>query len=220
MEEGLKPEALALGAVAVIALGLLSTPEGQRTARQVIAMARDAISKPRETLPPGLKPFAPALKSASSRNGLRVTLLVALVMVENAKFEPNAVRFEAQLENAAWIVAAAKKYGGTPREMATSYGLTQILGATAYSVGHKGSIADLRQKPGVPIELSARYLLERRKRWSGVSSNPKRRDELMLIAYNGGDGAVQKVLAGGTHSSSTYAARVLAFEAQLKGGQT
>lgn len=219
MEAGLKPEILAFGVVAVIALGLLSTPEGQRTARRVIALARDAISKPRETLPPGLKPYAPALKSASSRNGLRVTLLAALCMVENAKFEPSAVRFESKLESASWVVAAAKKYGATPREMATSYGLTQILGATAYSVGHKGSIADLKQKSAIPIELSARYLLGRRKRWSGVSSNPKRRDELMLIAYNGGDGAVKKVLAGETHSIQSYTARVLAFEEQLKGGQ-
>lgn len=219
MEKSLNPQYLAFGAVSVIALGLLSTPEGQRTARRVISLARDAISKPRETLPPGLKPFASALRSASSRNGLRVTLLAALCMVENANFEPNAVRFESKLESASWVVAAAKKYHATPREMATSYGLTQILGATAYSVGHKGTIADLKQKPSIPIELSARYLLERRKRWSGVSSDPKRRDELMLIAYNGGDGAVKKVLAGETHSSQAYAARVLAFEVQLKGGQ-
>jgi soluble lytic murein transglycosylase-like protein len=214
-----------IAALAGVGAVLLSTPEGQRQARAVASKATGVLPKsPSSTpaqivLPAGLEPYRAALKSAAARNGMRWTLLAGLVMVENAPFDPRATRREPHLLTAPWILETARRYKVTPEPLVTSWGLGQILGATALEVGFRQQFQKLLDEPALSLEMAARYWLARRKRWSNAASSGSGRDWLALIAYNGGDGAVKTVLAGGSHPSAGYAAKVLAAEQRiLKGG--
>lgn len=235
-----------IGWAAVAGLGVMivATPEGQRKVRHAASTVAAVLPKPAPSsgtkpptssggtqpapssgtkpapviLPAGLEPYRAALKTAAMRNGMRWTLLAGLCTVENAPYDPRAFRFESQLQYQAWVIDAAKKYKKSVGELSTSYGLAQVLGVTAYSVGFKGQTADLLNDPALSLEMGARYWLQRYNRWKSTGKTQAERDQLALIAYNGGDGAVKTVLNSGPHSSVQYAAKVLNAEQQILKG--
>lgn len=159
------------------------------------------------------------LELAAKRNGLRPSLLAALVAVESSG-NPRATRYEPQFEgryirgNTKWD--PARRAGWTDSDLATSRGLTQVLGVTAWELGYRGLPEGLYE-PARALELGARYLRRHVDRWrtkdlawAGV--------RLGLVGYNGGRGAVLAVLRGEPHQSLGYAQKVLRTEKRLKEG--
>ncbi|MEM8825432.1 MAG: lytic transglycosylase domain-containing protein [Pseudomonadota bacterium] len=91
-------------------------------------------------------------------------------------------------------------------------GLMQVMPATARSLGHRGTDADLYD-PVVSIELGAAYL----RRLHGRFGNDL---PLVIAAYNAGEGAVEKYgrKIPPYRETRNYVERVLARYADLRNG--
>lgn len=182
----------------------LATDAGLRTARKAVSKLKPSAKTP---LPPVLEPYRRWIEGSAAANGLRPSLLAALLLQES-RGDLKATRFE---DRATWVkrstpLLAARKAGWSERELMTAYGLGQVMGATAWLLGYRGKPMGLLE-PRTSIEYAARYL--------GRRLQECKSPELALVAYNGGIGAVRVVRAGGEHPSRRYAQRVLAREAAL-----
>jgi soluble lytic murein transglycosylase-like protein len=202
-----------LGAAGLVAL--IVTPQGQRAASAGVGVVKQATAKrnPKNALPAGLERYRRMIEKSCAANRLRVSLLGALIERENARFDPRAVRPEPGLLGREWAVNAIVAHMGDtwqPLEMATSYGLTQILALVAVAeLGWKGTKAKILE-PDVNIELGARYLRRMLSKYKSESE--------ALAAYNGGGAAVAAMRAGRAHTSSDYARDVMAREARIQRG--
>ena len=100
--------------------------------------------------------------------------------------------------------------GWTDEALATSWGLTQVLGATAWAeLGfHEPPRAIL--DPVKNLKLGAHYLKKKFKKWGNVYE--------ALLAYNGGDGAFYAYRAGNCYNCQ-YADNVLAIQKRIERGE-
>ncbi len=129
----------------------------------------------------------------SSRCSLPLRLVTAIVQVESGG-DPGATRFESGFKRRYIVPLKLPEPEATHR--ATSWGLMQIMGETAYSVGFRGDYANLLD-PATGLHWGCEYLRRLRDRY--------RREpwEVICRAYNGGP--------GNRHNrSNTYPAKVLA----------
>jgi hypothetical protein len=162
------------------------------------------------SLPDGLEPYRTIIEWSCGQNKIRVSLFGALCERENRTFDPTARRFEAGLLVQPWFNVCLLKNGTwTPGQFASSYGLTQILAATAVcDLGWNGNVDTIIQ-PKTNIELGARYLAKCLKQQNGNLL-------LALVRYNGGGGAVAAVNGSSlAHPSYEYALDVLAREKRI-----
>jgi soluble lytic murein transglycosylase-like protein len=154
-----------------------------------------------------LEPYRRWIEESAAVNGLKPSLLAALLLQES-RGNPAATRYE---DKATWVLRSAalnpaRKAGWSDRELMTSYGLGQVMGSTAWSLGYRGKPSGLLE-PKTSVEYAARYL--------GRRLREHKTPLLALVAYNGGIGAVRVVRAGGEHQAAHYARRVLEREASL-----
>lgn len=181
-----------------------SKPKSATTSAPKTRNANDA-------LPVRLEPYRKAFERASDGNGVRLTLLGAVSERENRNADPYATRLEPGLLIQPWFAAAAITRGGGLKldQLATSYGLMQLLGITATAeLGWKGTAAKLSD-PVTNVELATRYLARCIARQRGVMYG--------LVMYNGGPGAVQRVKDGDLkHPSFEYAKDVIARERRIR----
>ena len=164
-------------------------------------------------LPPRLEPYRDAFAEALKAYPVEPTLLMALVIQESggkawaSRHEP---RYQARYVtgNPKWDPARAM--GWTDEALATSWGLTQVLGATAWGeLGfHEPPRAIL--DPVKNLKLGAHYLKKKLKKWGNVYE--------ALLAYNGGDGAVYAYRAGNCYNCQ-YADNVLAIQKRIERGE-
>ena len=166
-------------------------------------------------LPPRLEPYRAAFAEALRAYPVEPTLLMALVLQESGG-NPLARRHERDYQrkyvtgNPRWDKARA--LGWTDEALATSWGLTQVLGTTAWDLGWHyppdaaGGITD----PAANLKLGAHYLRDQIKRWGNVYE--------ALLAYNGGAGAVYAYRAGNCYNCG-YADNVLAIKKRIERGE-
>jgi hypothetical protein len=197
-------------AVALVAVPVAVSVPVQATARRVVAVARGETPPLDEATPPGLRPFRSVFFDAAKRYGLDINLLFAVSLQETRNSDPRAFRQEPV---PAWItdskvLNAARAAGWTNQQLSASYGLMQVLGATAWALAYRGKPTGLFE-PRVCVELGARYL-------AGQVRAYKAKDNgvyLALCAYNGGGSVVRDILAGKSNArtakATSYAAAVL-----------
>ncbi|GIW25790.1 transglycosylase SLT domain-containing protein [Meiothermus sp.] len=196
------------GLAAAAAAAVVSEP-GQRVVRSATSGVREAVAPTRLPLPAGLEPFRTALIAAARANGIKPSLLAALSLQENRRSDPT-ITLNNKPES--WIVGnkyfdPARRRGWTDVELARVYGLTQIKGATAITVGYTGLPAGLLN-PRTNLELGARYLAKQIRAEKSV--------RMGLVRYNGGNVAVSAVKRGEDHFSARYADMVLARQKLLE----
>lgn len=170
------------------------------------------VERLRAILPEPARRYAEGFEYATSRYPVDPLLLAALVRAESS-FNPRARRHEPEYQrryvtgSSRW--EPARRLGWSDEQLATSWGLTQVLGATAWSMGwHEPPAAIL--DPATNLTLGAKYLHQRLERYDG---DVKR----ALIAYNGGHGAVLAYNRGASHPSIGYAERVLRYWREYQG---
>ena len=133
------------------------------------------------------------ITAAALTAGLPVRLVAAMVKVESGG-NPAATRFEPAFMTR-YIVPL--KYTATEsRQRATSWGLLQIMGQTAWTVGFRGAFEDLLD-PTTGLKWGCEYLHRL------VCRYPHEPWEVICRAYNGGPG-------NRLDATNTYPARVLA----------
>lgn len=113
-----------------------------------------------------------SIKKWSQIYNLDYSLLKAIIAAES-DYDASATRKESQLD------ASLRKANRFEDGASTSYGLTQILGDTARSLGYDGTFDDLKTDTDKQIELGAKLL----------RSNLDRTDDdedAAISAYNGG----------------------------------
>jgi soluble lytic murein transglycosylase-like protein len=199
----------AVGAVAAGAVWLAS-PSGQRVTKVAAHEAGKAAKrvttgkapKP-EYLPAILEPYRKHLERSGVANSIPFHIAAALVMTESTG-RPNA---RASNPVPAWIAGnakleAARRAGWTDADLSSAHGLAQVLGATAWDFGYRGSVAGL-YVPQTNIEFGMRILHA----YSRFRAGTDRLDSWRypLIAYNGGPGAVK----ARPTAAVLYAAKVL-----------
>lgn len=128
-------------------------------------------------------------------------VLVAAVVEQESGWRPEATRYE---EHYRWLVVPAEGCGledsaAELRGQRTSWGLLQIMGANARSLGLSGPFEALL-RPGLGLEYGCRYLAQQLRREGG---NVRR----ALSRYNSGSPASEAGLR--------YADQVLARMARL-----
>ena len=110
------------------------------------------------------KAVSPLLHEASKTHGIDYSLLKALIVTESG-FNPNAVSPKGAVGLMQLIPPTAQRYGVT--------------------AGEGGTIEEKLTDPKTNIKAGARYLADLMKKFPG-------RLELVLAAYNAGEGAVQR----------------------------
>jgi Transglycosylase SLT domain len=209
---------LVLG-LAVLVVPTITYPPVQQAARRVTAPARGVRPPAPEAVPPGLRRFSSQLFDAATRHGLPVQMLIAISLQETRNSDPRAFRQEPV---PSWIsegrtLDAARREGWTNQALSASYGLMQLLGATAWGLGYRGTATGLYD-PKTNLEFGARYFAALVKRYAKQDGS---RYYLALIHYNGGGTAVTRLLRGDTTPATVYAAAVLKrFEAIKRGAFT
>lgn len=165
-------------------------------------------------LPARCEPYREAFATALRAYPVPPELLMALVIQESG-CDPLARRHEPRFQ-AAYVTGnprwdAARALGWTDEALATSWGLTQILGATAWSLGWhyppdaEGGVTE----PAANLRLGAKYLRMQLKRYGNVYE--------ALLAYNGGHGAVLAYRSGQCYNCD-YAERILDLKRRIEGG--
>ena len=126
--------------------------------------------------------FDPLIQSAARLHGLPVRLVKAIVEVESGG-NPWAVRYEPMFYSR--YIQGKKIHNIPPCSNATeerlrahSFGLMQIMGATAREAGFKGAYLAELCEPDVNLEWCCRYLAGLVKKHGGV--------EPAVAAYNAG----------------------------------
>ncbi|GIW32567.1 MAG: hypothetical protein KatS3mg071_2741 [Meiothermus sp.] len=195
---------------AATAAAVVSEP-GQRVIRASAGSIQEAVRPTLLVLPSGLEPYRKQLIYAARGNGIKPSLLAALSLQENRRSDPRITldnRPEKWITDSTYFDAARKR-GWTNAQLARVYGLTQIKGATAITVGYKGMPEGLLD-PRVNLELGARYLARQIRAQKSV--------RMGLVRYNGGNLAVAAVRRGEDHFSARYADMVLARQQLLEAG--
>ncbi len=194
-----------------------ATPEGKRKVRAVVAKSNLPLPvrfNPRPAtgtggfqpkpvapvkpgtsflLPSALEPWRAAIGNAATRNGVRETLLAAISVQEVRDSNPVASRYERGFENAYItgkpIQLAANAKGWTSQDLATSWGLMQVMGAVAWEYGFRKQAAQLSSAT-LSFEYGARHLANFIARYYKDQKTKSSAEWLALVAYNGGHGAV------------------------------
>ncbi|MGK0618660.1 transglycosylase SLT domain-containing protein [Meiothermus cerbereus] len=201
---------LIAGLAAATAAAVVSEP-GQRVVRASVGAVKETLRPTLLLLPSGLEPYRKQLIAAAQGNGIKPSLLAALSLQENRRSDPS-ITLDNRPEG--WITNnrsfdEARKRGWTDAQLARVYGLTQIKGATAITVGYKGTPEGLLN-PRTNLELGARYLARQIRQEKSV--------RMGLVRYNGGNLAVAAVRRGENHFSAKYADMVLARQRLLEAG--
>ena len=155
--------------------------------------------------PPGTQAYATLIAQRASDFGVPASLLAALVTQESGG-NANAERFEAawvsilQGQAPAWDAALA--LGWTYQQLATSMGLTQVLGLTAWQLGAHYPPQRILE-PYLNLGLGAKYLAQQRAAFGTW------RDALR--AYNAGPTAAARDQAAG----AAYADSVIAIQQSI-----
>jgi soluble lytic murein transglycosylase-like protein len=137
--------------------------------------------------------YSPEIQIASGRHGLDPNLVRAVISKESAG-KTHAVRFEASVAD--WFKRNPKAAGLTPERYASSYGLMQILFATATDYGFSAE-PEYLFVPRIGLDFGCMHLAAMNKWAHGDLAKA-------LEAYNGGKGN-----ANGHGSDADYAADVL-----------
>jgi soluble lytic murein transglycosylase-like protein len=143
--------------------------------------------------------YAPEIIAASRAHGLD-PLLVEAVVLQESSGKAHAVRFEPSV--ARWFKGNPKAAGLTPERYASSYGLMQILYATATDYGFS-SAPEFLFLPQVGLDFGCMHLAAMLK-WAQKDTM------LALAAYNGGKGNAHEA------QPMRYAAQVLRRLDELK----
>jgi soluble lytic murein transglycosylase-like protein len=205
--------------VAALVLPTISYPPVQRIARRATAPARGVRPPAPDKTPVSLRPFSSAFYEASARHGVPVSLLFAVSLQETRSSDPKAFRQEPV---PSWVVTSetlnrARAAGWSNAALSASYGLMQLLGATAWGLGYRGTPGGLFEVK-TNLEYGARYLAALLKKYA---SQTGRRELLALVHYNGGAGAVATLEAGRATPAALYAAQVLSrYQAITRGALT
>ncbi len=204
---------------AAVVLPALGSPAIKAAIKRATAPARGETAPLEGDTPPNLRQWRSMFFNSAARHGLDVKLLFAISLQESRNSDPKATRQEPV---PAWIqdsrvLDSARAAGWTNQQLSTSYGLMQVLGATAWGLGYRGKPSGLLEaKTG--IEYGARC-------FAGFVGKYKKQDKspyLALLAYNGGGSVVRDVLNGTTNkrtmAATAYAAAVLNRYKQIKAG--
>ena len=166
-----------------------------------------------DILPERLKRFEREFSYALNKYYVDPALLAALVIQESGG-NPDAYRHEPEYQakyvtgKARWN--SARALGWTDELLATSWGLTQVLGTTAWEMGFKYPPEKILD-PASNLALGAKYLRMKLDQYKGNVTEA-------LLAYNGGDGAVHAYRAGRPYNLS-YALNVLALRDRIIRGE-
>lgn len=124
------------------------------------------------------------IERVAKRHDLPVSLVSAIVRVESGG-DPWAIRYEPQFYD--HYIAPKPVKGKAPcsaqtegRMQATSWGLMQIMGATARETGFNGVFLSQLCDPETGLDWGCRYLIRLFKRFGGQG------DEAVIAAYNAG----------------------------------
>lgn len=200
-------ELLFIGAGAAL---LAVSPGGQRSvklaAHKTKQAAKKIITGKAENpgfLPPVLEPYRALIERSSVANSIPFHIAAALIMTESS----GSTNAQATNPVPAWIkgnvkLDAARKAGWSDSELSSAHGLAQVLGATAWDFGYRGSVAGL-YVPATNLEFGMRVLHRYSKFRAGTDQLDSWR--YPLIAYNGGPGAV----TARPQAAVLYAAKVL-----------
>lgn len=124
------------------------------------------------------------IEKIAKRHDLPVSLVSAIVRVESGG-NPWAIRYEPQFYER-YIAPKAMKAKAPcsaqteGRMQATSWGLMQIMGATARETGFNGVFLSELCDPEMGLDWGCRYLAKLFKRFGGQG------DEAVIAAYNAG----------------------------------
>jgi soluble lytic murein transglycosylase-like protein len=196
--------------IGVSAALLAVSPGGQRSvklmAHETKKTAKKIVTGKPATpgfLPPVLEPFRVLIERSSVANSIPFHIAAALIMTESSG-KQNA---RATNPVPAWIngnvkLDGARKAGWTDGELSSAHGLAQVLGATAWDFGYRGSVAGL-YVPATNLEFGMRVLHRYSKFRIGTDQLDSWR--YPLIAYNGGPGAVTSK----PQAAVLYAAKIL-----------
>ena len=133
------------------------------------------------------------------------SFVLAVIHAESSG-NPDATRYEPDFErryianNSTWLKRCAD-LGMTTREVATSYGLMQLMFSTAYGYGCQSVKQAL--DPDQNMRFGIAHLAALIKTYGGKES--------VLAAYNGGDGAVNDLRAGRDTAAVRYSKKVIAL---------
>ena len=139
--------------------------------------------------------------------GVSQSLVFAIIEMESGGNE-NATRYEPAYEKtyvgegSIWRTRA-KQLGMTPAQVATSYGLMQLMFPTAWGYGNQTikGIADVL-KPDYNIRFGTAHVAAHLKKFT---------KEEMLAYFNGGDGGVAALRAGKETPATRYSRAVMAL---------
>ncbi len=206
----------AIVALVIVSGAGAATPEGRRKVRAVAAKSKPLAPlvklrppggtggfqpKPSVPIPAGktfllpssLEMWRAAIGAAATRNGVRETLLAAISVQEVRNSDPLATRYEAGFQSkyvtGQPIEAKARASGWSSRDLATSWGLMQVMGAVAWEYGFRKQAAQL-SSASLSFEYGARHLSNFITRYFKDPKTKSQAEWLALVAYNGGHGAV------------------------------
>ncbi len=119
--------------------------------------SKPAASNPKFFLPEQLKPWQKMLEYSATANGVRVSLLCALILERNNA--PQSRKLDSDLANQPYIVNTYTKVlpNWARPFFANRYGLTEVLGFHACWLGFRGKPEELLE-PKRNIEYAARVL--------------------------------------------------------------
>ena len=188
-----------------------------KTAAAVKTVAIKAAGKPApapKPIPHQLEDKRTPMQKASERHGVPIQLVSAIISQESSG-NASATRQENPALTGALtsIYDGARRAGWTNAQLATSYGLIQILGATAWGRGYRGQPAGLFD-PTTNLEYGMKHL---RYGFDYVHDKKGKRGEeawrLACVYYNGDSKALAEVLTNNIgpvgRNASIYAASVM-----------
>jgi hypothetical protein len=154
-------------------------------------------------IPPQILQWFPIVDHWSQVLKISQALLLAIIQTES-KGDPDCIRREPEFErsyikdNPIWI-QRGRELGMTSADIASSYGLMQIMFSTAYGYGcfSKAQALD----PSQSIRFGAAHLKTLLDRYATV--------EEALAAYNGGHGAARDLREGKDTPATRYSRRVM-----------